>query len=737
MTRLARYINTVIAILLLAAVVVIYWVAWRPLPQTSGTVAVPIGRRATAGRDRRGVPHIRADALEDALFVQGYVTAQDRLWQMDGLRRLAGGNLAEIIGPAGLESDREARTLRLRRIAEAAYVTFPSADRAALAAYARGVNSFIETHAGRYPLEFRLLNYDPAPWSAIDSVLIGLHMHRSLSTSWRDELLKRNMLSDGDPAKVNYLFPVRTGAEPLPGSNAWVLAGSHTASGRPLLSNDPHLEWSIPGIWYMTHLQAPGLNVSGVSLPGVPGIIIGHNDRIAWGATNLHYDVQDLYLEKFNDASGQYLFRGKPEQALPDRDFIRVRGQAPVQTVGWVTRHGPLLIAHNQEHISLRWVAAEPGLIAFPFLDIDRARNWQEFTAALSRYPGPGQNFVYADIDGNIGYHAAGKLPIRRNFSGDVPLDGSSGDYEWDGYIPFDQLPAVYNPPQGIIVTANQNPFPEDNPYRVDGMFASQYRSRQIRNLLTVHSGWKPEQMLGVETDIYSAFSAYLAKSIVTAYDRRKAHNPDLEDAIALLRSWNGQMDQNQAAPLIVTLAFQHLRRAVAENASPRHGSAYEREIATAVLENLLRTRPPNWFPDYDLLLLRVLSDGVEEGRRMQGRNVRKWKYGGYLRLTIAHPVGHRLPLVAKYFDIGPVPMSGSSTTVKQTSTRLGPSMRMTADTSDWDRSLMNVTIGQSGQILSSHYKDQWDHYYEGKSDEMQFNKVDARDTLEFVPAKN
>jgi penicillin amidase len=242
--------------------------------------------------------------------------------------------------------------------------------------------------------------------------------------------------------------------------------------------------------------------------------------------------------------------------------------------------------------------------------------------------------------------------------------------------------------------------------------------------------------MLGVQTDVYSAFSHYLAKSIVAAYDRRNAHNPDLEDAIALLRNWNGQMDKDEAAPLVATFAYQHLRRAVAESASPNHGGAYEFQMAPAVLETLLRTRPAGWFPDYDLLLLRVLADGVDEGRRIQGRTVRKWRYGDYLRLTITHPVGHSIPLVGKYFDIGPVLMSGSATTVKQTSVRLGPSMRMDADLGDWDRSLLNVTIGQSGQILSRHYKDEWDHYYKGRSYPMQFGKVDAPDVLEFVPQR-
>src|SRR5581483_11020967 len=565
-----------------------------------------------------------------------------------------------------------------------------------------------------------------------DSILIGLHMFRTLTTTWKDELIKRNMLLDGDSAQVNFLFPARSGGELQPGSNAWAVAGSHTASGKPLLSNDMHLEWSIPGIWYMAHLQAPGLNVSGVTLPGAPGVIVGHNERVAWGFTNLHYDVQDLYQEKINDANGQYVYQGHTEQARAERELVRVRNGQPLQFVVWVTRHGPLFIIEGRDRLALRWVAAEPGAFQFPFLDLDRARNWQDFTAALARFPGPAQNVVYADVDGNIGYHAAGKLPIRRNYSGDVPVDGSSGEFEWDGFIPFDQLPSAYNPPSGLIVTANQNPFPADYPYRVNGNFAPHYRSRQIRNRLAARNGWRPQEMLGVQTDVYSAFSDYLAKSIVAAYERRKAHNPDLEDAIALLRAWNGQMDKDQSAPLIVTLAYQHLRRAVSESASPEHGAAYELQMAPAVLENLLRTRPPGWFPDYDLLLLRVLADGMDDGRRIEGRSVRKWRYGDYLRLTIAHPVVNRIPVVGKYFNVGPTPMSGSSTTVKQTSARLGPSMRMTAAPGDWDSSILNVTIGQSGQVLSSHYKDEWDHYYNGRSYPMQFSQVEARDVLTF-----
>lgn len=733
--RVVKYVNLGIAIALAAALALVYWYAWRPLPQRSGRILAPVSAAATVSFDALGVPHIRAANQEDALFLQGYVTAQDRLWQMDGLRRYAAGDLAEIIGPAALDSDRDARRLRIRRIAEAAYVTLPAADRAAYAAYARGVNYFIAQHLGSLPLEFTLLGYQPRPWSVVDSMVVSLHMFRNLSTSWRDEIVKREMLAAGDPKKVEFLFPLGAGLGPQPGSNAWALAGSRTASGKPLLSNDMHLEYSLPGIWYMTQIEAPGLDVSGVALPGAPGVIVGHNQRIAWGITNLEFDVQDLYVEKFDDRSGRYEYRGKVEQARAERETIRVKGQPAADLTVWVTRHGPIFYAEGSERMALRWVAAEPDLFQYPILDIDRARNWTEFTAALARFPGPGSNFVYADVDGNIGYHAAGKLPIRRGFAGDSPLDGASGDFEWAGFIPFEQLPAAFNPPSGLIVSANQSPFPAEYPYPVNGRFAAPGRARQIRDMISARGNWRAEDMLAVQKDIYSRIDKFLAEQLVAAYDRRKAPNPAVDAAAALLRGWNGQMEKGLAAPFLISLAYRYVRSAMADNAAPGFGPKYEFSLAPLAVEKLLRERPAGWFPDYDEMLRRALADAVEEGRRLQGPDPRRWQYGSYLAIAIDHPVIHSVPLVGKYFDIGPVPMSGAGGTVKQTTRTLAPSMRMNADLGDWDRSLLNITTGQSGQILSRHYKDQWDAYYNARSFPMQFGKVEAKSKLEFAPA--
>jgi penicillin amidase len=564
--------------------------------------------------------------------------------------------------------------------------------------------------------------------------MICLHMFRDLTTTWRNDLLKHDMLKDGEPALVQQLFPVRSGGEVQPGSNAWALAGSRTASGKPLLSNDMHLDLSVPGIWYMAQLEAPGLDVSGVTLPGAPGVIVGHNRRIAWGITNLQFDVQDLYIEKLDERTGAYLFQGKPEQARLEREIIRVKGQNPVEQVSWVTRHGPLFVTEGGDRMTLRWTAAEPGLLQFPFLDIDRADNWRDFTAALARLAGPGSNFVYADVDGNIGYHAAGKLPIRRGFLGDVPVDGASGEFEWDGFIPFDQLPSFFNPPGGMIVTANQNPFPPDYPYAVNGNFAAHHRLMQIRDLLSARKGWRAQDLLAVQKDVYSSFDHFLAGQLAAAYEKRKVRQASLDAVTALLRAWNGQMDHALIAPFVTTLAFQHIRTALVERASPGHALAYDLQISRAVVERLLRERPSAWFQDWDEVVLRSLVDAVEEGKRIQGGEIEKWQYGRWLKVRIENPIIHRVPTIGTYFDIGPVPMSGGSSTPKQTTQRLAPSMRMNADLGDWERSLLNETIGQSGQIFSSHYRDQWDHYYYAQSYPMPFGKVEAKSTLELRP---
>ncbi len=738
--RLLRIFNSFILLLLIALAIGFWWLFWRPLPQTRGDVAAQVAAPATVGWDKLGVPHIHAASQDDAFFVQGYVTASERLWQMDSLRRAAAGDLCELVGPVALEVDMDSRRLRMRRMAETIATELSPQDRTDIAAYARGVNHFIDTHRDRLSFEFRLLGYGPRPWSVVDTILIGLYMFRDLTTSWPEHVEEEKLSKHGDPAKVAYLFPSRAGNELQPGSNAWAVSGAHTVHGHPQLSSDMHLSYSIPGIWFMASLEAPGLKVDGVTLPGVPGVIVGHNERIAWGVTNLHFNVQDLYREKLDDHTGQYEFEGKMEQARMERELIPVKNQPAVELRQWVTRHGPVIVNEQSEHLALRWTAAEHNSFHLTFTDINRAHNWTEFNAAVSQFPGPGQNFVYADVDGNIGYHASGKLPIRHGFTGETPVDGASGKYEWDGFIPYDQLPQAFNPPSGYIVTANQNPFPVSYPYEVSGSFASPYRSRQILAMLQAKGKVAPLDTLAIQKDVYSAFEDHLARAIVSAWDKHP--QADLKPAIDRLRAFNGQMNKDDVAPLIIVRADYYLRLAAAESAAPGMGREYMNppvshaafQMSYAAVDRLIAERPPGWFADYDQTLLTALKDAVEELRRSNGRNMDRWRYGNYLQWHVDHPVGSKIPVLAWFFDIDPVPMSGGSTSVKQTTRTMGPSERLNTVVGDWDKSLLNIPFGQSGHVLSKHYKDEWDAYYNGYSFPMPFAHVDPVSTMTFKP---
>lgn len=694
-------------------------------------------------RDALGVPHISAASWEDAIFLQGYVTAQDRMWQMDGLRRLAAGELAEVVGPSALNQDRESRRLRLSRIAEAQAKNLTPETKAIFAAYARGVNYYLETHRGRLPLEFTLLNYSPRPWRIEDTLLAALQMYRMLTTSWSDEIRKLHMLEKGDKEKVEFLYPARTGTEVAPGSNAWAVSGAHTASGKPILAGDPHLDWSIPSPWYLVHLKGSdgndALDVTGASLPGIPAVIVGHNQRVAWSVTNLEFDVQDLYREQIDAQNGRYQVNGQVRQAALERDWVGVKGQKPLQEDTWITAHGPVFLNDEGRNYSLRWVAAETTTsVEFPFLALDRARNWDEFNQTLRRYTGPAQNFVYADVDGNIGYHAAGMLPNRQGCRGDVPSDGSTNSCEWAGAIPYDDLPQVYNPPSGIIASANQDPFPADYRYAVNGGFAPPYRAREIRTLLSRKDKWKPEEMLSVQKDVYSGYLSFLAHQAVQAWDKHPNSSVQMRAAADTLRNWNGQTEKKTAAPLVATLLDNELRKAAAKAAAPGAAPGTEDEYASrmapVVVEKLLRERPAGWFKNYDDLLIDSLAAAVSAGEKLQGSNVAAWDYGQTIELHLVHPVAGQLPVIGRYFNIGPVPMSGSSTSIKQTVQRLGPSLRMVIDLSHLDRSQANIVTGESGNVLSKHYKDQWGAYYGGTSFPMQFDKIDAKDTLVVNP---
>src|SRR5688572_14286879 len=506
-----------LALLTLCAVLLggagLYLYLGQSLPRTEGEVAVAgLSRPVEILRDAYGIPHIFAATLEDAHFALGYVHAQDRLWQMEMNRRIAAGRLSEVLGPGALESDRFLRTLGVRRVAEANLKRFDAETRRVLDAYASGVNAFLAS-SPVLPPEFWLTRTTPEPWSAADSVGWMKMMAWDLGSNWRSELLRMQLAKSQSMARIHEFLPPYPG-DPVPemadlrqlypgiekqpvgvsflenpdtaaGSNSWAVSGARSASGKPLLANDPHLGLSAPSLWYFAHLHAPGIDAIGGTLPGVPAILIGRNARIAWGLTNAMTDAQDLYLERLD---ARFALR---------EERIRVRGAAEEKLEVRVSRHGPVIsdvlraaldAAPRGYAVSLAWTAlAEDDLSMQAALRVARAGDWREFNAALRQLHAPMQTVSYADVEGNIGFVAAGRVPVRKpgnDLKGLAPAPGWEARYDWAGWVPYDELPRVFNPPGGAIVNANHKLTPPGYPHAISYEWQLPYRARRIEALL-------------------------------------------------------------------------------------------------------------------------------------------------------------------------------------------------------------------------------------------------------------
>ncbi|HLY59735.1 MAG TPA: penicillin acylase family protein [Terriglobia bacterium] len=772
--RLLIYLVFLGLVILVAAVGFTYRRIRRSLPQLDGTIEAPgLAQRVEVRRDARGVPHLRAQSLDDLLFAQGYVTAQDRLWQMDLSRRLAFGELAEIFGERLVPRDVENRTLGFRQVAQRAAAEMDHDTQNLIAAYTRGVNAFIQSHKDSLPIEFSLLRYQPRPWEAVDSFGVALNMAKSLNLTWPDELMRERIRSRVSPEIYADLFPDRSPmdhpvAESAPppssakqrqqslnespstlealdpmlasllparretsvslGSNNWVLNGAHTQSGKPLLANDPHLGHTVPSVWYMIHLKAPGFDVSGVTFAGLPLVVIGHNQRIAWGMTNTGPDVQDLYQESFNLRDpNTYLHEGEWVRAEVRQETIKVRkGDDYVLTVK-TTRHGPVVSHEGNRDLALRWTALEPHALRFPFLKIDAAQNWSQFVEALRDFTGPMQNFVFADVDGNIGYYAPAWVPVRGQGDGSVPSIGSTDESDWKGYIPFEGLPHSYNPASGMIATANGRVVPDDYPYFITHKWDPGYRTERIFQLLRAKNQLTVADMLRVQTDIHALQDEWLAKQLLSAAQAHPPSNPDVQYALAQLESWDGEARADSEATLVCEVTRKALLERILKPKLGDDFSGYSWSMSSIFLLNVLSNNWTRWLPpgdaDFNVTMMASLEGGVRGIPSLVGSNDRNaWRWGQTIPLTFNHPLSSSLPLVGRYLNVGPVPQAGTQTTVKQTTPTVGPSMRVVIDFSDFDKSVQNITLGESGQVMSPYYKDQFDAWYNGRSFPMLFS---------------
>ncbi|HKT13368.1 MAG TPA: penicillin acylase family protein [Terriglobia bacterium] len=788
-----------VLVLLAAAGAWVYWRVHACLPQLDGTIRLQgLQGKVQVFRDAHGVPHIQAASLADAIFAQGYVTAQDRLWQMDLSRRIAQGTLSELFGPRTLNSDIMNRTLGMKQAAERGVRELDADEQELLQNYALGVNAFIRTHQSRLPVEFLLLRYHPESWRESDSLEVALNMARLLNTSWPDELMRERVRSKlGSAALESDIFPAsspldhpeaglspnispppapgsiapstpktllprlpeapRKSPAPLPGdlagmdpmlqalessssytgvgSNNWVVSGAHTRSGKPLLANDPHLPYGVPSVWYMVHLEAPGLDVSGVSLPGLPMVIIGHNRHIAWGVTNTGPDVQDLYEETFNPLDPrEYFYDGKWVRAIERLEKIKVRGRVDKGVLVRSTRYGPVLPSTDTDNrtFSLAWTALLPHALQFPFLKIDEARNWKEFSDALSGFVGPMQNFVYADVKGNIGFYAAGWIPIRKRSDGDVPAPGSGDDYGWLGMVPFQNLPHAYNPKGGILATANGRVVPDDYPYFITSMWGAPYRTARIYQLLDAGKSFTASDMLRVQMDIHPLDDEWLRDRLVDAANEYPPHSADAQFAMEKLRAWNGEATAGSAATLVCELTKTALLHRIL---APRLGkdlAGYHGPMSTVFLQNVIDNNLDRWLPtgdqDLDQTLMKSLDEAVRQIPKLVGSNDHAaWKWGSTIPLTFRHPLGGGSWLLGWLLNLGPFPQSGTANTIKRATLGVGPSMRMVVDLGNLEDSVQNITLGESGQVFSPYYKDQIEAWYHGQSFPMLFSDEDVQ----------
>ncbi|HEV7397759.1 MAG TPA: penicillin acylase family protein [Pyrinomonadaceae bacterium] len=742
-------------------------------PAQSKTIQISgLTGKVTVRRDERGIPYIEATNDKDLYFAQGYVAASDRLWQMDLFRRNARGQLAEIFGTAALDEDKRHRTLGLAQAAEAEAAQAAPEVKELLSAYASGVNAYIQSiDAKSWPPEFQLLQYKPTPWTPADSLLIVKNFFEALSTTWRLDIMREG-LADLPPAKRAALLPetspldvlvvgsdsktkastsnlpaygdglpaavldeinhdaevearslARIGlyAENLAASNNWVVNGKHTASGKPLLANDPHLAASAPPIWYMVHLSAPGMRVAGVTAAGLPGVVIGHNDHIAWGFTNVGPDVQDVYLEKFDPQNPK---RYQTPSGWRDADIrheeIKVRkgftdtstDVVPLDVT--VTRHGPIVLEKEGRRYALRWTALEPDLnIASANQTLNRARNWKEFTTALRSYTGPTQNMVYADDAGHIGYYAAGKVPIRKSGDGSVPYDGSTDNGEWTSYIPFEQLPHLFDPASGIIVTANQRIVGQSYPYFLTHSWAQPYRAHRILEMLQQKPKLTADDFRAIHGDVFSqAGQTFAEASVKILKGSLTPADEQLARTLAAFEKWDARLNAESAvgpvaAQMRIAFRTRIINAAIGEERARTFGWA---NLDTTI-DWILTNQPPEWLPkdfkNYADLLRACHADARQVLTKNLGADESQWIWGNMVKARFPHPMASA-PLVGLQFAVPPFPQNGTGVLLGATvNVGASVSMRLIADPGDWDKTQHGITTGESGIPNSPHWLDQ------------------------------
>ena len=770
----------IFSLIAIAALTVISALAQTP----ASKVLSELRSDVTVRRDGRGIPYIEAKNDADLYFAQGYITAGDRLWQMDLMRRVARGETAELFGQAALEGDKRWRRFGFAALTETAARNITGEMKIAMEAYANGVNAYIDSLDEKtIPVEMKILQYRPRRWTVADSLVIGAVLADALSNTWQQDLL-RQQLSGIDKEKFADLtnpvtpydvvlfgkdkggkpgasagtatpsstlptgpvsastiaaaekdYQLRKGslemvglyAEGLAASNNWVVSGKRTADGKAMLANDPHLAPSAPGIWYLASIRSPTVHAAGVTVPGLPAIIIGHNENIAWGMTNVGPDVQDIYVENTEGelASGSAKYRTPTglDQVKVRKEKINVRGNllkpemSPVDLDVYETRNGPIVLTEGNKSYSLKWTALDPkNLELGTFFKLNRAGNWQEFQTALKGYGGSTQNFVYADVKGNIGWYVSGQIPIRRKGDGSLPYDGASTDGDWTGMIPFEELPHLYNPPAGFIVTANQRIAGTDYKYQQMSRVYGSDRARRIYDLLSAKKqGMTMDDSRDIQHDVYNWPLASFAKAIVEG----GFASPE---TLAVLKDWDGKMTPDSRGAVLANEIRNCVGNRMADDNKPVPAGL----IQARIFDLAVREQPARWLPAaYKSYgdLYRACDASVRTNlaaSKTYGSDPAGWVWGKSFTARFPHQLA-AAPLIGGQFATPNVPIAGSGRTPNVGS---NVSMRLIASPGNWDATRHVIPLGESGDPKSPHYKDQFDAWKDGTPMVFPFSKA-------------
>ena len=759
-----------------------YYFLHKSLPQVEGKMEVTfLNNNVNVYRDDKGVPTIEANSDEDLYKAQGFIQAQDRLFQMDLARRQASGRLSEVVGKAALDNDKKFLVFSLRKAAEKSYDGYSDEAKKILNYFAEGVNSYIKQakEKGTLPYEFSLLGYEPEEWTAIDSLTIGKYMAYDLGGHWNHLAFNNWVLNNLGENTLKQMLPEtfstnkdneeiiainknlaanidsKTASIEVPpkenGSNNWVLAGSKTKTGKPLIADDPHLSLSTPSVWYQMSLKSPNVKVSGVIFAGIPGIILGHNEEIAWSVTNFGPDVQDLYIEKAKENDNhKFEYDGDYYDAEVTNYDIKVKGQNPEKFEVVTTKHGPIINElikplNNKDQFSMQWTALESTQELEAILQFNKAKNWQQFETALEKFKAPAQNFVFADNSGNIAYKSNGLVPIRKKGDGNLPVPGYSSEYGWSGYVDFDKLPRLVNPEDGFIATANTETLKNFGGYHTSNVWAQPYRKERIDEVLKSKNDFTAEDMQKLQMDTKNLYAGQFIPEFLKRIDSSKVSAKALEQ----IKSWNFVDDKEKSAPLIFDVWMTKIQEKLFKNKIGDEVFKFmphkEHYVDKLLIDSINGKNIDliNEAGGLNNVITDSFNDTISELEGKFGKDITKWQWGENHKLSFRHSLSAASKLLGTVLNPKEYPISGSKVTVQAAAVRKnneglvnhGASWRFVYDFND-NTGYHIVGPGQSGHFMSPHYDDQVKDWIEGKYNSEQLNNTKKNKTLELVAKK-